>query len=84
MFEGLNWLWTIIVGGIVGWLADLAVPGVKVGVLGAIIAGILGGFLGGWLFGLLGLGTDSTLVMLLAAVIGAILVLVIYRAIARQ
>ena len=51
MFDGLNWLWTIIVGGIAGWLADMVVPGVKVGVLGAIIAGILGGLLGGWLFG---------------------------------
>lgn len=32
MFEGLNWLWSIVVGGVAGWLADLVVPGVKVGV----------------------------------------------------
>lgn len=30
MFEGLNWLWTIVVGAIAGLLADMVVPGVKV------------------------------------------------------
>ena len=83
MFEGLGLLWTIIVGGIAGWLADQVVPGVKVGLLGAIIAGILGGIVGGWIFGLLGLPTDGLLV-LVGAVIGAIVVLVIYRAIAKK
>jgi uncharacterized membrane protein YeaQ/YmgE (transglycosylase-associated protein family) len=84
MFEGLNWLWTIIVGGLAGWLADMFVPGVKVGILGAIISGILGGLLGGWLFGLLGLGTTSIIGILISAVVGAIIVLLIYRAIAKK
>jgi len=72
MFDGLNWLWSIVVGGVAGWLADLVVPGVKVGILGAIIAGILGGFLGGWLFSLLGLGTTNIIGILISAVVGAI------------
>ena len=69
MFEGMNWLWVIVVGGVAGWLADMLVPGVKVGILGAIIVGILGGFLGGWLFGLLGLATTGIIGILIAAVI---------------
>ena len=77
MFEGLNWLWIIVVGAIAGLLADMVVPGVKVGLLGAIIAGILGGLLGGWIFGLLGLSTGGLLGILLAAFVGAIIVLLI-------
>lgn len=84
MFEGLNWLWTIIVGAVAGWLADLVVPGVKVGFLGAIIAGILGGLLGGWLFGLLGISTVGLFGILIAAFVGAIIVLLIYRAIFKR
>lgn len=84
MFSNLGWLWSIIVGGVAGWLADLVVPGVKVGILGAIIAGILGGFLGGWLFGLLGLSTTGTFGVLIAAVVGAIILLLAYRAIAKK
>ena len=81
----LNLLWTIVVGGVAGWLADLAVPGVKVGVLGAIISGILGGLLGGWLFGLLGITLGSgNIGNLVAAFIGAIVVLLIYRAITKK
>lgn len=79
MFEGLNWLWTIIVGAIAGWLADLVVPGVKVGFLGAIIVGILGGLLGGWLFGLLSIATSSLFTILIAAFVGAVIVLLVYR-----
>jgi len=62
----LDWLWSIIIGGVAGWLADLLVPGVKVGILGAIIAGILGGVLGKWLFGLLGLATTGIIGILIA------------------
>ena len=34
MFESLNWLWTLVAGGVAGWLADKIVPGVKVGFSG--------------------------------------------------
>jgi uncharacterized membrane protein YeaQ/YmgE (transglycosylase-associated protein family) len=79
----LDWLWSIIIGGVVGWLADLVVPGVKVGILGAIIAGILGGVLGKWLFGLLGLPITGVWPFI-AAVVGAIILLLVYRAIAKK
>jgi uncharacterized membrane protein YeaQ/YmgE (transglycosylase-associated protein family) len=49
----------IIVGGIAGWLADMAVKGVRLGLLGAILVGIIGGFLGGWLFGLLNISIGA-------------------------
>jgi len=78
----MDFLYWIIVGAIAGWLADMVVPGVKVGVLGAIIAGILGGVVGGWLFSLLGLGASGGMIgSIIVAFVGAIIVLLIYRAI---
>jgi uncharacterized membrane protein YeaQ/YmgE (transglycosylase-associated protein family) len=84
MFEGMNILWVIILGAIAGWLADMVVPGVKVGLLGAIIAGILGAIVGGWIFGMLGLATSGILGILLGAFVGAVIVLLIYRAISKR
>ncbi|WP_151735660.1 GlsB/YeaQ/YmgE family stress response membrane protein ['Paenibacillus yunnanensis' Narsing Rao et al. 2020] len=48
----MSFLWMLIVGGVIGWLAGLImgrdIPG---GVIGNIIAGILGSWLGGLLLG---------------------------------
>lgn len=48
----MSFLWMLIVGGIIGWLAGLImgrdIPG---GVIGNIIAGIIGSWLGGVLLG---------------------------------
>lgn len=48
----LSILWTLIVGGIIGWLAGLItgkdIPG---GIIGNILAGIIGGYLGSRLLG---------------------------------
>ena len=79
-----DWLWAIIIGGVAGWVADLVVPGVKVRILGAIIAGVLGGVLGKWLFGFLKLPLDGALLPFIASVVGAIILLLVYRAIAKK
>lgn len=48
----MSFLWMLIVGGVIGWLAGLImgrdIPG---GVIGNIIAGIIGSWLGGVLLG---------------------------------
>ena len=78
----LTW---IIVGGIAGWLVDLVVKGIRVGLLGKIIVGILGGLLGGWLFGLLGLSLGSGLLVdIITAFIGAVILLLLLRLIRRK
>lgn len=49
-------LLTLVVAGLVGWAADLVVPGrVPGGWLGAVLAGLIGGFIGSWLFRLVGI-----------------------------
>jgi len=51
------------------------------------VVGILGGFLGGWLAGLVGLPVDPgtfTIGGLLSAFVGAIILLVIFRALTHR
>jgi uncharacterized membrane protein YeaQ/YmgE (transglycosylase-associated protein family) len=68
---------TLFVAGLVGWLADLVVPGeLPGGWVGAVIAGLLGGFLGGILFHLIGINTGLRLfgIELIPAFVGAVVV----------
>lgn len=47
---------TLVVGGIVGWLASLMMKtSAQMGILANIVVGIVGSALGGWIFGALGL-----------------------------
>lgn len=75
----MEFLWMIIVGAIVGALAKLIMPGDDPGgIIVTIILGILGGIVGGFLFGLIGLGDDG-FIGLIGAILGALLLLWIYR-----
>jgi uncharacterized membrane protein YeaQ/YmgE (transglycosylase-associated protein family) len=76
-------LW-IIVGGIAGLLADALVKGIRVGLVGAILIGILGAFIGGWLFGMLNISIGSGFVSdVITAFVGAVLLLLLMRALRR-
>lgn len=73
----------IIVGAIAGFVASKVVSGKGMGLLFDIIVGILGAFLGGWLANLVGIHVDTgsfTIGGLLAAFVGAVILLVIFRA----
>ncbi|MAQ59100.1 GlsB/YeaQ/YmgE family stress response membrane protein [bacterium] len=76
----------IIVGGVAGWLASLFMKtDAQQGILMNIIVGIVGAFVGGFVFSLLGLGgmAGFSLYSLLVATVGAVILLAIYKAIAR-
>ena len=47
-------IYSIIIGGIAGWLAGKLLKGGGYGIFMNIILGIIGGMLGGWLFGIVG------------------------------
>ncbi len=47
MFEGITWVWTVLIGATAGLLFDLFDRGAKNGVYGGILSGALGGFPGG-------------------------------------
>lgn len=76
-------LW-IIVGGVAGLLADAVVKGPRLRLVGAVVVGIIGGFIGGWLFGLLGISAGGSLLGdIIVSFIGAVVLLVLLRAIRR-
>jgi uncharacterized membrane protein YeaQ/YmgE (transglycosylase-associated protein family) len=70
----LSW---IIIGAIAGWLAGLLVKGYGFGLLGNIIVGIVGAGIAGFLAPSLGLYTASTTGNIVAAVIGAVILLLL-------
>jgi uncharacterized membrane protein YeaQ/YmgE (transglycosylase-associated protein family) len=74
----------IIVGAIAGFLASKVLTGKGMGLLWDIVAGIVGAFLGGWLAGLVGIPVDTgtfTVSGLVAAFVGAVIVLIVFRAV---
>jgi uncharacterized membrane protein YeaQ/YmgE (transglycosylase-associated protein family) len=73
----------IIVGGIAGALAKLIMPGDDPGgIIVTIIIGIVGAILGGFLLSLIGLSGAGWIWSIITGIIGAVILLVIYRAIA--
>ncbi|HEY3298914.1 MAG TPA: GlsB/YeaQ/YmgE family stress response membrane protein [Armatimonadota bacterium] len=78
----LSW---IIFGGIAGWIAS-ALTGQREGCLGEIAIGIVGALIGGFIFSVLGgVGvTGFNLWSIVVAVLGAVILIVIIRAIRRQ
>ena len=70
----------IIFGAIVGAIAKLIMPGKDPGgIIVTIILGILGSVIGGWILGLLLPGRDSSTAGWIGSILGAILLLWIYR-----
>ena len=83
MFGGhTNWLVIIILGGLAGGLAKLLMPGRDPGgCIITIILGIAGAFLGTWLGRLVGLYGPNDSAGFIGAVLGAIVLLLLYRVI---
>jgi uncharacterized membrane protein YeaQ/YmgE (transglycosylase-associated protein family) len=81
----MNILWTIIVGLVVGALAKLFMPGRDGGgVIMTILLGIAGAFLAGFLGHTLGLYRNDQGAGVIASIIGAMLILFIYRSVRRR
>jgi uncharacterized membrane protein YeaQ/YmgE (transglycosylase-associated protein family) len=71
-------LLTLFIAGLVGWAADLVVPGrLPGGWIGAVLTGLIGGFIGVWLFNRLNIhdpGFSLFGVDLIPAFVGALIV----------
>jgi len=73
----------IIIGAIAGWLAGRLVKGQGFGLIGNIVIGILGGGLAGILAPALGLYTTSTGGNIVAATVGALVLLFLVNLVRR-
>jgi uncharacterized membrane protein YeaQ/YmgE (transglycosylase-associated protein family) len=75
----------LVLGLIAGALAKLIMPGRDGGgILVTMLLGIAGSLLGGFLFNLIGIGDGATWAGLIGSVIGAIVILAIYRAVTKN
>ena len=71
---------TLIVGGIIGWLASVVMKtNAQMGVIANVVVGIVGSALGGWVFALLGLAAYGAIGRLIVGVVGAALLIALLR-----
>ena len=77
----MNWIVTIVLGGIVGWLASMVMKtNAQMGLLANVIVGIVGSALGFYLAGVLGLASGGAIVSWIVAIIGAALLIFLLKA----
>jgi uncharacterized membrane protein YeaQ/YmgE (transglycosylase-associated protein family) len=78
----MNWIITLIIGGVVGWLASIVMKtNAQMGIIANVLVGIVGSMLGFWLAGQLGIGTAGGVVGFLIAILGAIVLILLLRAV---
>ena len=79
---GHGWFWWIVIGGIAGVIAKLLMPGKDPGgCIITILLGIAGALLAGWLGHLMHWFEPGQGASFVGAVVGAFLILLIYRVI---
>jgi uncharacterized membrane protein YeaQ/YmgE (transglycosylase-associated protein family) len=72
-------LWFLLIGLCAGWLAGQIIKGNSFGLIGNLIVGVIGALIGGFLFGELGLSQGGLLGSLVAATVGAVILLLLLR-----
>jgi uncharacterized membrane protein YeaQ/YmgE (transglycosylase-associated protein family) len=72
------------VGILAGFLAGHIWRGKGFGLLGDLIVGVIGSFIGVWLFGQLHISSSGILGLLIAAIIGALILLYLIRLVKRH
>ena len=77
----MGWIVSLIIGGIIGWLASIIMKtNAQMGIIANVLVGIVGSWLGFWIAGMLGLAGEGLLLRLLIGVAGAVLRIFILRA----
>ena len=74
----LGFIWTLIIGGISGWLAGKLMNS-DGSTIRNIILGLVGGFVGGIVFSIFGLGATGVIGSIIVSVVGACLLIWIGR-----
>ena len=75
-----NLLVTLIIGGVIGWLASILMKtNAQMGILANVIVGIIGSFLGVFVANALGVQAHTTPAAWIVAVLGAALLIALLR-----
>ncbi|MFP5410639.1 MAG: GlsB/YeaQ/YmgE family stress response membrane protein [Gammaproteobacteria bacterium] len=76
----MGWIITLIIGGIVGWLASILMKtNAQMGLIANVLVGVGGSVLGYWLAGLVGIAPAGGVLRFVVAVAGAALLIFILR-----
>jgi len=74
----MNWIVSLIIGGVVGWLASLIMKtNAQMGWIANVLVGVVGSAMGYWIAGLLGIFPLGGILHFLVAVAGAALLIFI-------
>ncbi len=77
----MGWIVSLIIGGIVGWLASIVMKtNAQMGIIANVLVGIVGSLLGNWVAGALGLAPQGSVLRFVVSLIGAIALIFILRA----
>jgi len=72
---------TLVIGGVVGWLASLLMEtDQQMGVIANIAVGIVGSTIGHFLFAVLGFAAFGPIARLIVSVVGAVVLIAVLRA----
>lgn len=76
----MNWVISLIIGGIVGWLASIVMKtNAQMGLIANVLVGVAGSLLGFWIAGLLGLAPTGGILRFVVALAGAMLLIFVLR-----
>lgn len=74
----MSWIISLIIGGVVGWLASIVMKtNAQMGWIANVLVGVVGSVLGYWIAGLLGIAPTGGILGFLVAVVGAVLLIFI-------
>ena len=76
----MNIILTVILGGIVGWLGSIVMKtNAQMGMIANVVVGIIGSLIGFGVASRLGFAAENTIVQLLVAVVGSIVLIAILK-----
>jgi len=77
----MGWIITIVIGGIVGWLASIVMKtNAQMGLIANVLVGIVGSLLGSFAAVALGMGPAGGIMSFIVALLGAMALIFILRA----
>ena len=77
----MNFIVSIIIGGLVGWLASIVMKtNAQMGMIANVLVGIVGSSLGFWIAGVLGLAAGGPIAAWIVSIAGAALLIALLKA----
>jgi len=76
----MSWIISLIMGGVVGWLASIMMKtNAQMGLVANVLVGVAGSMLGFWIAGVLGIAPSGSILRFGVALAGAALLIFILR-----